>query len=96
MSRVTPELQVTLPEAIADKYQIRPGDEVEWIEAGQEIRIAPAKALPRMLSTSERLRIFDDATSRQRTRETEAPLETRAFTNRGWTREEIYDRHCAR
>lgn len=96
MSRVTPKLQVTMPEAIADKYQIRPGDEIEWIDAGEEIRVVPAKALPRMLSTQEKLRIFDEASSRQRTRETEISRDASELTNRGWTREGIYDRDRTR
>jgi len=93
---MTPKLQLTVPEAIAEKYQIRPGDEVEWIEAGEESRVIPAKVLPRMLNAQERLRIFDEATARQRARETESPLETLESITRGWTREEIYSRDRTR
>jgi len=31
---VTSKLQLTVPQAIADQYGIRPGDEVEWIQPG--------------------------------------------------------------
>jgi AbrB family looped-hinge helix DNA binding protein len=98
MSLVTTKLQVTLPKAIADKYQIRPGDEIEWIEAGDGIRVVPAKTLPPRLGTRERLRLFDEATSRQREREAaaEAPRAAAPGADRGWTREEIYDRGRAR
>ncbi|MBK9260523.1 MAG: AbrB/MazE/SpoVT family DNA-binding domain-containing protein [Polyangiaceae bacterium] len=97
MSLVTPKLQVTLPKELADKYEILPGDEVEWAEADGGIRVIPAKTLPRMLSTQERLKLFDEATSRQRAREAEASQTAGGGTaDRGWTREEIYDRGLAR
>ncbi len=96
MSRVTPKLQVTMPESIAHKYQIRPGDEIEWIDAGEAIHVVPAKALPRMLNTQERLKLFDEATARQRAREAEIPPENLQTNERGWTRFEIYDRDRTR
>ncbi len=97
MSLVTSKLQVTLPKAIADKYQIRPGDEIEWLEAGDGIRVVPAKALPLKLSAKERLGLFDEASRRQREREASGPHGTEPpGADRGWTREEIYDRGRAR
>jgi hypothetical protein len=39
----------------------------------------------------ERLRLFDQATARQRARETKRPAEPPA-RDRGWTREELYRR----
>ena len=38
MSKVTSKLQLTVPKAIADKYGIRPGDELDWVAAGDSIR----------------------------------------------------------
>jgi AbrB family looped-hinge helix DNA binding protein len=32
MAKVTSKLQVTIPKAIADRYRIRPGDEIEFVE----------------------------------------------------------------
>lgn len=97
MSLVTTKLQVTVPKAIADKYQIRPGDEIEWIEAGDGIRVVPAKAVPPPVDTQERLRLFDESVARQREREAEAARGPSPDTaDRGWTREEIYDRDRAR
>lgn len=97
MSLVTTKLQVTLPKAIAEKYQIRPGDEIEWIEAGDGIRVVPAKTLPPRLPVAERLRLFDEATQRQREREASAPQNAALpEQGRGWTREEVYDRGRAR
>lgn len=92
MSLVTSKLQVTLPKAIADKYQIRPGDEIEWLDSGDGICVVPVKPLPRELDTKERLGLFDEATRRQREREAGAPRETELpGADRDWTREEPYD-----
>ncbi len=41
MAKVTSKLQVTVPKAIADRYGIRPGDEIEWVAAGDTIRVLP-------------------------------------------------------
>jgi AbrB family looped-hinge helix DNA binding protein len=97
MGLVTTKLQVTVPKAIADKYQIRPGDEIEWIEAGDGIRVVPAKAVPPAVDTRERLRLFDESVARQREREAAVAGGPSPVTaGRGWTREEIYDRGRAR
>ena len=39
MPKVTSKLQLTVPKKIADQYGIRPGDELEWIPAGESIRV---------------------------------------------------------
>ena len=39
MPKVTSKLQLTVPKAIADQYGIKPGDELEWIPAGESIRV---------------------------------------------------------
>lgn len=95
MARVTSKLQVTVPKAIADQYGIRPGDEIEWLPAGDAIRVLPAgrKATPADVET--RLKLFDAATGRQqrrpsRRRQAGPPRE------RGWRREELYGRGRAR
>ena len=43
MAKVTSKYQVTIPKGIAEKYNIRPGDEVAWVEAGEVIRVIPAR-----------------------------------------------------
>lgn len=97
MSLVTSKLQVTVPKAIADKYQIRPGDEIEWIEAGDGVRVVPVKVLPPAVDTQERLRLFDESVARQREREATAPQGAPSSpAARGWSREELYDRARAR
>ena len=92
MSKVSSKLQVTVPKAIAERYGIRPGDDIRFEEAGETIRVVPANARTQKkgLDTETRLRIFDEAMARQRAREAER---TRApATERGWTREELYTR----
>jgi len=85
---VTSKLQVTIPKAIAERYAIAPGDEVEWIGASESVRLVPAKALKPTLSLTERLRLFDVATQRQRERQSHRAS---SEGSRGWTREELYE-----
>ena len=88
---MTSKLQVTIPKAIAERYSIVPGDEVEWIGTSESVRLVPAKALKPTLSPTERLRLFDAATQRQRERE-RASERAPSEGGRGWTREELYER----
>jgi AbrB family looped-hinge helix DNA binding protein len=90
MAKVTSKLQVTLPKALANQFGIEPGDEIEFVPAGDGIRIltAPERAEP--LSVERRLAMFDAATRRQRARE--APTKRSTSKSRGWTREELYTR----
>jgi AbrB family looped-hinge helix DNA binding protein len=69
VSRVTSKLQVTIPKRIADRYRIRPGDDIEWAEAGESIRVLPGGSRPEARGTERRLDLFDAATARQRERE---------------------------
>ena len=94
MAKVTSKLQVTVPRAIADRYGIRPGDDIEWIATGEMIRVVPpGKAIER-LDQKARLRLFDLATERQRKRRTASRRPP--ARERGWTRAELYDRGRAR
>ncbi len=86
---MTSKLQVTVPKAIADRYRIKPGDEIVWMEAGDSIRVHPRRAVPQKPGPATRLRLFDEATARQRTRNDERPPAT---GGRGWRREELYER----
>lgn len=90
-SKVTSKLQVTIPKALADRYGIRPGDEIEWEPAGNFIRVVPAGGPRSPLEVEERLRLFDSATKRQRAHEAQHPP-AGTLTDRGWTREDLYDR----
>jgi AbrB family looped-hinge helix DNA binding protein len=87
---VTSKLQVTIPKALADRFGISPGDEIEWQAAGEAIRIAPAGRPQQGSSTDARLRAFDRATVRRDERQGKS-LQARA-RSRGWTREQLYGR----
>lgn len=90
MSKVTSKFQVTLPKAIADKYGIGPGDEIEWIAAGEVIRvIPPGQKLPQNKRETQ-LRLFDQATERHRARASAKKIGQ--SRDRGWRREDLYRR----
>jgi AbrB family looped-hinge helix DNA binding protein len=87
MSKVTSKLQVTLPKVIAEQFGIHPGDEIEFRAAGDTIRIEPV-GRREPLSVAERLKLFDESTRRVRKRRWRG----KAPKDRGWSREELYDR----
>lgn len=93
---MTSKLQVTLPKAIAERFNIKPGDRIEWEAAGETIRVVPArKRATSKTASSDRLKHFDRATERQRERERSldpALLATAARQGRGWSRADLYDR----
>jgi len=91
MPRVTSKLQLTVPRAIADQYGIRPGDELQWIAAGEAIRVIPAEKINlngQERTVKERLDLFDQATQRQRRQAKAGKVVSPAA--RGWKREELY------
>ena len=91
MSKVTRKLRVTGPKALAERYRIRPGEEIRFEEADENTRVVPAAAaLSReCLDVDARLRLFDGATARQRERESDRPR--RRSNARAWTREALYE-----
>ena len=90
MTRVTGKFQITLPKRLVDAFGIRVGDEVELVAAGDSISIVPAKAVRSGLSTQERLRLFDEATQRMNAGARKKKLPP--ASDRGWAREELYNR----
>lgn len=95
MAKVTSKLQVTVPKRIADRYGIQPGDEIDWLEGGEAIRVVPARAEAEDLTIERRLELFDAATKRQRERQRGKPAEA-SSEGRGWTRDDLYERGRAR
>jgi AbrB family looped-hinge helix DNA binding protein len=93
MAKVTSKLQLTLPKAVAEDHGIRPGDELEVLSAGEGIRLVPVRG-HQPLDAGSRLRLFDEATRRQRRRQKKATV--KEAHDRGWTREELYERGRAR
>jgi len=96
MAKVTSKLQVTVPKIIADQYGIRPGDEIEWVAAGETIRIIPPGRHAPSADLELRLRLFDAATRRQGKRQAARVIRAPARRERGWTREDLYRRGRAR
>jgi AbrB family looped-hinge helix DNA binding protein len=95
MAKVTSKLQVTIPKRIAQSYGIQPGDEIEFVSAGDTIRVIPPGAAGgRTASTdrAEQLRLFDAATARQQKRERGRHRPRKTPRTRGWTRAGLYDR----
>jgi AbrB family looped-hinge helix DNA binding protein len=91
MAKVTSKLQVTIPKALAESFSIRPGDDIEWIPAGDSIRVVPAKRATGGREKAFRLRLFDQATRRQQQRQAALGRVERP-ADRGWTRDELYVR----
>jgi AbrB family looped-hinge helix DNA binding protein len=96
VAKVTSKLQVTIPKALAERYGIKPGDEIEWVAAGETIRVVPAGRAVQALDARARLRLFDVATARQRSREGAGRATAAEPRTRGWRREELYRRDRAR
>jgi AbrB family looped-hinge helix DNA binding protein len=95
MARVTSKLQVTIPKTIAERYGIEPGDEIEWLPAGEAIRVVPPTDRAPGADRSRRLQLFDSATARQRMRQ-DGKQASPATADRGWSREDLYARGSAR
>jgi AbrB family looped-hinge helix DNA binding protein len=94
MSKITSKRQVTLPKHIADRFGLGAGDDIEWVAEEDSIRVYVAGAVRATPSVEQRLRWFDQASERQRRRQ--AGLDQGAVADRGWTREELYDRGISR
>jgi AbrB family looped-hinge helix DNA binding protein len=90
MAKVTSKYQVTVPRTIADRYNIRPGDEIDWVAAGEVIRVVPPGKRLKEENREWRLRLFDQATERQRRRT--SARNAQQPRDRGWTREDLYRR----
>jgi AbrB family looped-hinge helix DNA binding protein len=95
MSKVTSKLQVTLPKKVADQFGIRPGDQIDWQVAGDAIRVIPvAKKTREKGNLQARLRLFDQATEREkkRARSLDPALLHTAELGCGWRRDDLYNR----
>ena len=94
MAKVTSKYQVTVPKAIANEYNIRPGDDIDWIPAGDVIRVVPHGKPSVTEDRESRLRFFDQAT--ERIRRLPARRQKKRPRNRGWRREDLYTRGRSR
>jgi len=100
VGKVTSKLQLTVPKAIADQFGIRPGDDLQWLPAGEVIRIIPRRKQSAALTPSleDRVELFDQATLRQQQREALRPKRAQSSRrrSRGWKREDLYRRGHSR
>ncbi len=94
MARVTSKLQVTIPKALAQRYGIEPGEDIEFLPAGEAIRVVPQTGRRRADDRARRLRLFDRSTERQRARQAAGTLAP-GEPDRGWSREDAYERGIA-
>jgi asparagine N-glycosylation enzyme membrane subunit Stt3 len=76
--------------AVADQYNIRPGDHIDWAAAGEAIRVVPGNKPTVSADSKSRLHWFDLATQRHQQRT--AAHKTRPAGKRGWKREDLYQR----
>jgi len=96
MAKVTSKRQLTVPKVIADQYDIRAGDDLQWVAAGETIRVIPVtkrkgRAKEAGVTLGERLELFDKATTRQGQRQSNLQA-VHKDTRRGWKREDLYRR----
>jgi len=97
MSKVTSKLQVTIPKAVAEAHGIKPGTEIQFESAGDSIRVTTVREEAgnyeaAIADLEFRLRLFDEASERQKAREAAQLERLGANTERGWKREDLYQR----
>jgi AbrB family looped-hinge helix DNA binding protein len=97
MPKVTSKLQLTVPKVIAEKYGIRPGDELEWTPAGESIRVhRVTRDAKTDQNVEQRLALFDENTKwldelqAEQLKYWKSKEKRITRENRGWTREELY------
>jgi AbrB family looped-hinge helix DNA binding protein len=90
MAKVTSKYQVTVPKTIAEKYHIRPGDDIDWVAADEVIRVIPPGKQAVAEDRESQLRLFDQATERHRRRALRGKRQRPG--DRGWRRENLYVR----
>jgi bifunctional DNA-binding transcriptional regulator/antitoxin component of YhaV-PrlF toxin-antitoxin module len=94
MARVTSKFQVTVPKKIAEAYHIRPGHDIDWVPAGDVIRVIPPGKQAVLPDRLAQLRLFDQASERLRKRRRAPTAEEPR--HRGWKREDLYRRGRSR
>ena len=89
MTKVTENLQITIPGELAERYGIKAGDDVEWREGANGLQLSCARtALP----IAVRLDLFDRATMRADTKSQRRSMRIAdGPSGRGWTREQLYN-----
>lgn len=90
---MTSKLQLTVPKSIAEAYRIAPGSELIFEAAGEVIHLRHQRANVAP-DKDARLQRFQQAWQRQlgRNQRYQGEQQSTDITNRGWTREELYER----
>lgn len=94
MSKVTSKLQVTIPKVIAEQYAITPGDQIDFVPAGEALRVVlgAARNVPPTDGATARQRLFDEWLERARALVQGDPGDqSLPDTGRGWTRADLYE-----
>ena len=91
---MTSKLQVTIPKAIARRYGIEPGVDIDWLPAGDAIRVVPPAGHSSRRDPAWRLELFDAATAREQARRGGGEPE-HGLADRGWSRKDLYGRGVA-
>jgi len=94
MSKVSSKYQITLPRELARSHRIEPGEHVYFEDAGSAIYLRRGKSEPcsGADALTENLGRFDAASERQAVRDRTWPVAAEPPSDRGWTREELYQR----
>lgn len=94
MSKVSSKYQITLPRELARSHRIEPGEQVFFEDAGSAIYLRRGEADSPIATDAlaEKLSRFDAANERQAARERDWPVPSEPPSERGWTREELYQR----
>ncbi len=95
MSKVTSNLQITIPRTLADRYGIRAGDEVRWEVREAGPLMLPERSARARPAPAERAARFREAVDRVRSLQADVrPASPRA--DRGWTRDDAHGESRAR
>lgn len=74
VAKVTSQLQITVPGALAAELDIRPGGDIDWTISDNALRITHSTDRQATLDRETRLRLFDQATERQGRRQRDIPF----------------------
>ena len=94
MARVTSKYQATVPRKIAEDYDIRPGHNIDWVPAGDVIRVIPPGKQVAAQDRAAQLRLFDQFTERNRKRANARAIDKPR--ERVWKKEDLYRRGRSR
>jgi AbrB family looped-hinge helix DNA binding protein len=89
MAKVNSNLELPIPKAIAERYGIRPGDELEILPAEDSIRVIPLRHSESPESVETRRKRF-----REMLRQYDETADKRpafAWEKRGWHRDDLYE-----